>query len=213
LDGLRFYFLGRGGVLGDVEYRVIHSAFGYFAPAMVARMWDTARERTDRTPREVGHIYLECCRDFGRSRFGDVEQLDALCGAADRVTQEAHPAGLALFAGLAAEPLAEDLPGRVMQLMAVLRELRGSLHLLALVACEAEPSVAHFYRRPDDFVTFGYAESDKPVLDQSTRQAIGRADALTDRLMARIYARLTDTERDALADGVRRLADAAGPLH
>jgi hypothetical protein len=29
LDGYRFYFLGRGGVLGDVDSAVIHSAFGW----------------------------------------------------------------------------------------------------------------------------------------------------------------------------------------
>ncbi len=35
LDGFRFYFLGRGGVLGDVEARVVRSAFGYAeAPAI-----------------------------------------------------------------------------------------------------------------------------------------------------------------------------------
>ena len=32
LDGFRFYVLGRGGVLGDVESAVITSAFGYFNP-------------------------------------------------------------------------------------------------------------------------------------------------------------------------------------
>ena len=44
LDGFRFYFLGRGGVLGDVEPAVVASAFGYFAPAVVARMWSSARD-------------------------------------------------------------------------------------------------------------------------------------------------------------------------
>ncbi len=29
LDGFRFYFLGRGGVSGDVEAPVVKSAFGY----------------------------------------------------------------------------------------------------------------------------------------------------------------------------------------
>jgi len=42
LDGFRFYALGRGGVLGDVEAGVVHSAFGYFNPSMVARLWDSA---------------------------------------------------------------------------------------------------------------------------------------------------------------------------
>ncbi len=43
LDGFRFYFLGRGGVLGDVEARVVRSAFGYFAPELVDKMWNSSR--------------------------------------------------------------------------------------------------------------------------------------------------------------------------
>ena len=44
LDGFRFYFVGRGGVLGDVEADVVHSAFGYFEPALFATMWNSAKE-------------------------------------------------------------------------------------------------------------------------------------------------------------------------
>ncbi len=210
LDGLRFYFLGRGGVLGDVEYPVVQSAFGYFAPAMVAKMWTTGRERTELTPREVGRLYVECSREFGRRHFGSTEGLAGLCTAAERAVEAAHPAGLALFAALAAEPRPDDLPARAMQLMAVLRELRGSFHLLAVVASEVEPRVAHFYRRPDDYATFGYPEEDKPSLGEAERQAMAQADALPDRLMAGVYRALTDTERADLAAGVRRLAADAG---
>ncbi len=44
IDGFRFYFLGRGGVLGDVESEVVASAFGYFHPALVEKMWNSAKE-------------------------------------------------------------------------------------------------------------------------------------------------------------------------
>ena len=44
LDGFRFYFLGRGGVLGDVEPQVIQSAFGYFEPGLIAKIWNSAKE-------------------------------------------------------------------------------------------------------------------------------------------------------------------------
>ena len=40
LDGFRMYFLGRGGVLGDVEPAVVSSAFGYFEPGLLAHMWN-----------------------------------------------------------------------------------------------------------------------------------------------------------------------------
>src|ERR1700678_1917892 len=69
LDGFRFYFLGRGGVLGDVEPPVVQSAFGYFQRDLVAKIWTTARARTTATPREVGAMYMAASQDFGRLHF------------------------------------------------------------------------------------------------------------------------------------------------
>src|SRR5471030_2963779 len=70
LDGISYYMMGRGGVLGDVESSVIASAFGFFNPTLVASMWEAGRKIVD--PRKAGHAYMECCADFGRSHFGDV---------------------------------------------------------------------------------------------------------------------------------------------
>ena len=86
------------------------------------------------------------------------------CAAAETVVTNADPAGLALFAALSSEPLADDVPARAMQLVMVLRELRGSVHLLAVVSAGVSPRVAHYFRRPNDFTTFGYAEDDVPTL-------------------------------------------------
>src|SRR4030081_3282777 len=83
LDGFRFYILGRGGVLGDVEAPVITSAFGYFHPAMIERLWTSARQRM--APRAAGRLYLECCRDFGRSRLSAIPDLDTFCAAAEAI--------------------------------------------------------------------------------------------------------------------------------
>src|SRR5216683_7134757 len=113
IDGFRFYMLGRGGVLGDVEARVIASAFGYFHPALIERLWTSARQKM--APRDAGRLYLECCRDFGRHRLSEIPNLDAFCAAADAINTAADPAGLALYAGVSAEPLADDLPARAMQ--------------------------------------------------------------------------------------------------
>ncbi len=206
LDGFRFYFLGRGGVLGDVEAPVVQSAFGYFAPALLKKMWDSGRAVVP--PREAGRAYVEASREYGRAHFALVPDLEAFCAAAEAVRDAVHPAALALFAGLAAEPLAEDAPARAMQLLTVLRELRGSVHLLALVASGVAPKVAHYFRRPGDFTTFGYAEEEVPALTDADRARIAAADALTDEIMARAFGELDEAGRAALADGVRRLAAA-----
>ena len=132
LDGFRFYMLGRGGVLGDVESDVVASAFGYFHRNVVARIWNSAKERFP--PREAARAYQECGANLGRSVLANVEGLGPFCEAAEAIIAATNPAGLSLYAGIAAEPRVDDLPGRAMQLAAVLRELRGGVHLVAVLA-------------------------------------------------------------------------------
>jgi len=57
LDGFRFYFLGRGGVLGDVEAPVVASAFGYFELSLVQAVWDSARAKAERPVPPVGSTW------------------------------------------------------------------------------------------------------------------------------------------------------------
>jgi len=203
LDGFRFYFLGRGGVLGDVEPAVITSAFGYFNHQLVEHMWNSARERTDLSPREVGRLFLGCCQDFGRRHLSGVEGLDAFCAAAEAVNNAVDYAGLALYSGWAAEPLAADLPARAMQLAAVLREFRGSAHLLAILATDGvDPVTAHGLSSPGMWTTFGYAEGTMPEGTQQERDALAAADELTDRLVAPAFDVLDADGRTALLEGL-----------
>src|SRR5262245_62543715 len=67
LDGYRFYFLGRAGVLGDVDSAVILSALGYFHPDFIARMWDTARKKME--PHYTAQACIECGHVYGRRQF------------------------------------------------------------------------------------------------------------------------------------------------
>lgn len=38
LRARRFYFLGRGGALGDIDWPMMASAFGYFNPELVGQL-------------------------------------------------------------------------------------------------------------------------------------------------------------------------------
>lgn len=203
LDGYRFYFLGRGGVLGDVEAAVVESAFGYFHPALVEKMWTTGRERTELSPREAGRSYLRCCHDFGRRHLTGIPGLDEFCAAAEAVNDAAGRAGLALYAAAAAEPLPGDVPARAMQLTTVLREFRGSTHLLAILATSGiDPAAAHGIRRPNYWTTFGYDESTRPAGTDEQREALATADELTDRLVAPAFDVLDEDGRAALLAGL-----------
>ncbi len=67
-----------------------------------------------------------------------------MVAAADAVNEAADPVGLALYAGYRGELLVDDVPGRAMQFIDVLRELRGSAHLLAVRASGVDARTAHF---------------------------------------------------------------------
>lgn len=208
LDAFRFYFLGRGGVLGDVESPVVTSAFGYWNPVLVERMWSTARERADCSARDAGRIYLACSADFGRAHFSDLPELERFCEAAQAVLAAADPAGLALFAGHLAEPLVEDLPGRAMQLTTVLRELKGSAHLVAVLAVGLSPRIAHGVRRPDFWDSFGYVGEPVPEPTAERVALLAEADALTLRLIAPAYEVLDDAARAHLHEGLSQMTAA-----
>jgi hypothetical protein len=201
LDGFRFYYIGRGGVLGDVEPRVVSSAFGYFNPSLVADMWTSSCQVV--APRVAGRAFVEAAADYGRAQFTGLEGLEAFVDAADAVNGAADPVGLALYAAASAEALATDAPGRSMQLLAVLRELRGSAHLVALRACGLDDKRAQFIKRPGDAAMFGWTDpADHPQITDADRAKWDAAEALTDELVLPAYAVLDAAGRAALAAGV-----------
>lgn len=204
LDGMRFYFLGRGGVLGDVEAPVATAAFGYFAPAVMDKMWNSSKAKV--APRDAARAALECNANIGRAKLGDVDGLQAFCDAAEQVIADVNPAGLQLYAGIAAEPLPEDLPARALQLAVCHRELRGSAHLAAVIASCVHPAVAHAIRRPNDVATFGWPE-DLEVTD-ADRTNLAAADAATNAMSAGHYASLSDQQRSAFVAGIEAMAEA-----
>jgi hypothetical protein len=69
-----------------------------------------------------------------------------------------------------------------MHLISVLRELRGSAHLVAVRAVGLGAEIAHYLRRPNDYTSFGWGETPPEVTDED-RARLARADALTDDLV------------------------------
>lgn len=197
LDGFRFYVLGRGGVLGDVEPTVVSSAFGYFNPEVLAGKWNTAKEVM--APRQGAREYSACAEALGRARLADVDGLGEFNAAAEKVTGAVDVSGLTLFAGMVAEPLPDDAPARAMRNTMLLRELRGSVHLVAIAAEGLPSTIAHAIRRPDDQQLFGW--QGVPDVTDDDRAALERVDQRTDELMAGMLSVLDDGEREALADG------------
>lgn len=204
LDGFRFYVLGRGGVLGDVDAAVVTSAFAYFAPATIDKIWNSAKEKL--APRAAATLYNECCAALGSKKLAGVEGLDAYNEAAEAVIAATELSGFSLFAGWAAEPRSEDPAARAMQLMAVLRELRGDAHIVALRASGIAAPVAHAIKRPGDVATFGWDPA--PAIAADDRAKSEAAEALTDQLLVPSYAGLSDAQAAALVFGTEAIGAA-----
>lgn len=210
LDGFRFYFLGRGGVLGNTTAQAVASAFGYFAPGLVAKVWDSAADRCE--PTRAASEYLERNAVIGRAHLTadacDYNALEAFCDAAEASCASVNPAGLSLYAGTIAQELPADLPGRTMQLIVNHRELRGSQHLAVIAAAGMDPFAAHAARRPNDVATFGWPEDS--TAPAGTTDALVEIDAQTDVVNASAFASLSDDQRSAFAAGVAEVERAFG---
>ena len=204
LDGFRFYALGRGGVLGDVEAAVVHAAFGYFHTGLIDKIWNSAKEIM--APRDAARLYMECAHRLGRAKFSEIAGLDGFVEAATQIIDHVEGASMPLFAGVRAEPVPEDPPAAAMHQAMVLRELRGSVHLLALTACGVSSSVAHAVKRPGDVAMFGYDEV--PEVSDEDRANWHRAENLTDELLTPAYSSLSDAQATALVNGVAMMAHA-----
>lgn len=206
LDGFRFYILGRGGVLGNVEPAVVHGAFGYFHPALIAKMWTTASERV--APRDAARLYHQCAHDLGRSKLADVEGLDGFIDSVSQIIDSVEGASLPLFTAMRAEPVPEDAPAAAIHQAMVLRELRGSVHLLALVSQGLDSAKAHAIKRPDDVTVFGYETA--PDITSDDRATWQRAEELTDELLVPAYASLSNEQAQALVAGTAAIGAALG---
>ena len=204
LDGFRFYILGRGGVLGDVEAGVVHSAFGYFHTGLIDKIWNSARQVM--APRDAARLYIDCAHQLGRAKFSDIAGLDEFVAAATQIINHVEGASLPLFAGVRAEPVPVDTPAAAMHQAMVLREMRGSVHLLAQTACGVPTPVAHSIKRPGDVAMFGYDEV--PEVTDDDRANWHRAEELTDELLMPAYASLSEHQANALVNGTEMMAHA-----
>lgn len=207
LDGMRFYLLGRGGVLGDVDATVVRSAFGYFAPGTVEKLWNSAREIVP--PRQASSEHLACNAALGRAVLGGVAGLEAYNAAAATVIAAVDESALTLFAGFRAAPVPEDAPARALHHAVVLRELRGSAHLAAVRAVGLDSRVAHAIKRPEMVEMFGWSE---PIeITQGDIDALERAEAITDQILERAFAELDGSAAAALVAGTDAMYSAFKP--
>ncbi|MGA9278205.1 SCO6745 family protein [Ilumatobacter sp.] len=204
LGGFAFYILGRGGALGDVPAAVVSSAFGYFNPTTLGATWNKYREIV--APPVAAQAYWDECGKRGSEKLSDVDGLDAYVEAADIVIAQADVAALPLFAGTSQLTCSDDVAGHALQKAAVLRELRGSVHLVAVLASGLRDVQAHAIKRPDDVATFGWEEA--PALPVDGGDMLDAAEALTNAMLERAFSTLTAAQSAALVDATTAMHEA-----
>jgi hypothetical protein len=201
-----FYAVGRGGVLGDVDASVVVAAMGWFEPDMVRPLWEEGIAVAG--AREGARLYGGACAAWGRDHLADVDGVDRLASLAGQLVSGTEVSGLPLFAGWRAEPLVDDAPGRAMQLIHVLREWRGGLHLVATTAAGLSPLEAILTNEGEGQARFFGWQGDLPDCSH-LKSRYDDAQQRTNTLSAAVYERsLTDAERSELAELMQR-AEAA----
>ena len=197
-DGFSFYFAGRGGVLGDVDADVIHAAFMFFDQGVVRKMWE--RGVKVEGARKAGTRYAAAADSWGKAHLSNFANANRFCELAEKVVASVDPVGLSLFAGLRAEKLSVDPHQRAYRLVTWLRELRGCLHINAVVAEGLNGKEAVLASENGEFFAklHGYQEPYPDVSHLKDNRA--RAEETTSKLMASIYERsLTPAERAEFA--------------
>lgn len=205
--GFSYYVVGRGGVLGDVDASVVVSAFAFFAPNLIRSLWDAgvvvegARKASDR--------YALACAQWGRQRLGTFAHAERLAELLATIVDQADPSGLALFAGWQTQARVNDALGRCYQLLHVLRELRGSVHIVAIVAHGITPLEALLVNPGSagdaQAKRFGW-DGDFPNAE-SLHAASASAEELTNVLMARHLDVLSENEQNELITLVTEVND------
>lgn len=183
------YVAGRGGVLGEATGAVVSSVFAVFEPTSLSAMWDEGV--AVRGAAAAARLYWDQTAGFGRKYLSGAQGLDRIAVLGEKVIAKTPIAGLPLFTGWRAMPLAEDADARALQVMFVLRELRAGVHFNALAISDVTPVEAHMLNKGHQYTTmFGWPEPFADGAEKKDRYA--EIEQATNRRMAEIFAAALD---------------------
>jgi hypothetical protein len=202
LPGWQLYFLGRHGVLGDVDPDVIVAAAYVFSAGYFRHEWSEARAVM--TPHEALERYVAVCHRWGEDRLDGFSGAARLAELGQRVIDASGVVGLPLFAGWRALPVpagadADTTARRCAHVCQVLREHRGACHGVALAALQLDPLMAILAnpdggRAEENALEYGWPPP-FPEPTDADRTLRERVEELTDDLVAPAYDALTVDEQ------------------
>lgn len=191
------YVAGRGGVLGEATGATVASVFTVFEPNFVNACWEEGVAVCGAAG--AAKVYWNQVADFGRKYLTGAEGTARIAQLGEKVIAETSPLGLPMYAGYRSMPLADDAAARALQVIFVLRELRGDVHFNALSLSDITPVEAHMLHGGRDYtMMFGWAEPFADGADKKERYA--EVERTTNRRMTEILgAALDDDEVAELA--------------
>lgn len=197
------YVAGRGGVLGEATGATVASVFAVFEPAALTAMWEEGIAVRGATG--AAQLYWDQTAAFGRKYLAGADGLDRIAALGEKIIAATPSAGLPLFAGWRAMPLADDPAARALQVMFVLRELRAAVHFNALCISGITPVEAHMLNKgPGYTAMFGWPE---PFADGADKKdGYAEIEQATNRRIADIFSAALDP---AEAEELARLSTAA----
>ena len=152
-----FYFAGRGGMLGEVNADVVRSATGWFEPNAVKARFEEGTAVAGATV--AAARMAEAHSKWGRKHYAEVPNLEWIVALTQEVVDGLEGSGIPLFVGWRDADRCESAPGRAAQLMQILREWRGGLHLVATTAAGLSPLEAILTNEgPGQAKLFGWSE-------------------------------------------------------
>ncbi len=207
-----FYFAGRGGMLGDVGADVVASAFGWFDPTRCSAMYTEGVGVAGATARRRG--WPRRMRSGARSTSPTSTGWTTSSPSPRSWSTGSKARPSRSSSGGGSRPL-RIAAGRAAQLMQILREWRGGLHLVATTAVGLSPLEAILTNEGEGQAKFfGWSE---PFPDVAAIKAKhDEAEEITDRLCAPALAgrstrRSTPPSRPAVHGPARRHAVAPRP--
>ena len=198
-----FYFAGRGGMLGDVGVEVVISALGWFAPDAVRAMYTEGIGVAGATG--AAARMAEAHGKWGEKHYAQVEGLHGIVDVTEKLVDGLEGSAIPLFAGWREASRSSSPAGRAAQLMQIMREWRGGLHLVATTAVGLSPLEAILTNEgPRQAKFLGWSE---PFPDFAPIKAKhDEAEEITDRLCASALADALEPARyPDLEAGISRL--------
>jgi hypothetical protein len=208
LNVFEFYGLGRGGVLGDVDYDMVFEAFTFFSPSAMDMLWTQSCTKAD--PMETARQHLHAAYAFADETFGaiPVAVLEGFAHTAFKVANAAPTGRHALFDGYKKFPVPSS-PVHAAFLGAILmRELRGGVHIDAVREAGITAAQAAYLQDPFIFKLHGYGEDDVPRVTPELEAKKQRAEALTTAGVAAYFEVLDDDDRQFLYAGATAMREA-----